>query len=105
MAFVQGGAFTLGEKRPSAGTVVAVTGFCLDLTEVTVGAYRECVASGACQTGGLICAATSSSWKWGGERTALNCIDYVDSAAYCAFAKKRLPAEDEWEWAARGGFS
>ncbi len=82
-----------------------MTGFCLDLTEVTVGAYRRCVASGMCQTGGLDCAETSSSRKSGSERSALNCVDYVDSAAYCRFAQKRLLAEDEWEWAARGGFS
>jgi eukaryotic-like serine/threonine-protein kinase len=34
---------------------------------------------------------------------AVNCIDWSMSAAYCRWTGKRLPTEEEWEYAACGG--
>lgn len=103
MAFVKGGSFTLGGYQKSAGSTVTVKDYCLDLTEVTVGAYKACTKKGVCSSSGLSCNPDSSSWPAGDDQLPLNCIDYNGSATYCSFAGKRLATEDEWEWAARGG--
>jgi hypothetical protein len=103
MALIAGGSFALGGYAKSAGTTTTVTTFCIDLTEVTVGAFRACVKKGTCSDAKLICNPGSSSWAGGDDQLPLNCVDYAESATYCGFAGKRLVTEDEWEWSARGG--
>jgi CubicO group peptidase (beta-lactamase class C family) len=93
-----------------------VDAFCMDITEVTVGAYSDCARSGRCPP-----APTTAKFegitdelraKWnptcnGARRDRLdhpvNCVDWAQSATYCRAQGKRLPTEQEWEWAARGG--
>jgi sulfatase modifying factor 1 len=103
MAFVKGGSFTLGGYQRSAGSSVTVKDYCLDLNEVTVGAYKACTKKGTCSSSKLICNPDSSAWNAGDDQLPLNCIDHTESSTYCGFAGKRLATEDEWEWAARGG--
>jgi sulfatase modifying factor 1 len=96
--------------------IATIAPFCIDLTEVTVAAYSRCVRSGACKA-----AATAAFWvgiteaqraEWSpacnGARKdrqdhPVNCVDWAQSSAYCRVRGERLPTEEEWEWAARGG--
>ena len=74
--------------------------FAIDATEVTVEAYQECVRAGRCQEPN-----TGRSCNWGVgklEVHPVNCVDWNQATAYCAWKGKRLPTEWEWEKAARG---
>jgi formylglycine-generating enzyme required for sulfatase activity len=91
---------TDGDADEQPVTEVHVAAFDIDLTEVTVGAYRACVDAGKCTPPdtGLYC-----NWdKPGRDRHPVNCVDWQQALAYCAFVGKRLPTEQEWEFAGRG---
>jgi formylglycine-generating enzyme required for sulfatase activity len=97
-----------GSARCDGGPIT-VTAFDIDIIEVTVAAYHECVNGGACSVAGVQ-DAHFCNWnpKYFGrklehpEHHPMNCVDVGQSQAYCAWAGKRLPRHDEWEWAARG---
>ncbi len=102
------------EPPPPAGEMVSVTDkLLIDRTEVTVGAYRKCVAAGACaetyKRGSGYSESDPVRREWicnyhrkGREDHPINCINYNQATAYCAFAGKRLPTGEEWTLAARG---
>jgi len=116
---VPGGAFRMGseegapDQRPEHDVVVAP--FELDRTEVTVEAFALCVQEGKCEptdTVHLTGVPESQKEDWdafcnwgkpGREQHPMNCVDWNQADAFCQWAGKRLPAEPEWEYAAKGG--
>jgi formylglycine-generating enzyme required for sulfatase activity len=85
---------------------VTLKAFEIDQFEATVEDWQACIADGACtlpQPAGPACALTATGLAaFATPRTAINCIDWSQAEAFCAWAGKRLPTEAEWEKAARG---
>ena len=104
MVRIAAGSFQMGSSdgQPDEKPVhrVQVAAFDMDLTEVTVAAYKACVESQKCTYPDLdhFC-----NWdRTGKENHPINCLDWDQATAYCAAVGKRLPTEEEWEYAARG---
>lgn len=107
---IPGGTFEMGSNdSEDEGPVHRVTleSFLLDQTEVTVAQYRACVDAGAC--------VAPTSYNPTSEREKhcnygnrprddhpVNCVDWNQATTFCRWANKRLPTEEEWEYAARG---
>ena len=76
--------------------------YCLHETEVTVAAYRECVAAGKCNKPHDKQFHCNFRYPDRGAHP-INCVDWKQADAYCKAEGFRLPSEQEWEYAARGG--
>ncbi len=89
------------EERPAHP--VPVSAFRLDVTEVTVADYRVCFDDGACTRPAPYAAGTHCNWgRTNREQHPVNCVTHPQAEGYCQWAKKRLPTEVEWEYAAGG---
>ena len=92
------------ESQPRRG-MFDPWGVWLDVHEVTVGEYRECVDAGGCVAGltheaDSRVAYTEEPGPY--EGLPINGILWTEAMDYCEFRGKRLPAEPEWEKVARG---
>ncbi len=90
--------------------------FCLDDTEVTAWAYQRCVDQGGCPA-----APTTVEWQGIDPREQdaaselcngrsvdrlqhpMNCVTWHAADTFCRWRGARLPTEQEFTWAARGG--
>jgi formylglycine-generating enzyme required for sulfatase activity len=121
MVRITAGSFSMGtdgpdDSQPDEKPVHRVTlpAFQLDRTEVTVGAYAACVAAAACipftTVQDSVYSEGQNKWasqfcNWGKarrEQHPINCVPWDEAKKFCVWANKRLPTEEEWEYAARG---
>ena len=114
MACVPGGPFVRGVtkdpnrkcfqfdriKTPTSDALgqhtVHVSTFYMDVTEVTVAAYKACKAAGRCKGGGPRYPDMSR------DRQPIVGVTWYQARDFCRAQGKRLPTEAEWEKAARG---
>ena len=101
MAVIPRGTVTIDE---GVGDVV-VASFSLDVTEVTVAAYSDCVKAGACNAEALTEYGACNWGKPDKRAHPINCVDWSQAKSYCSFVGKRLPTEAEWQLAAEGAQS
>lgn len=106
MVYVPGGKFMMGRddgdqyERPAHEVVVKP--FFLDIYEVTNEDYRKCVAAQQCAAPSGWSGSDGPASRAGTAQWPVTGVRWSDANDYTRFVGKRLPTEEEWEFAARG---
>jgi formylglycine-generating enzyme required for sulfatase activity len=103
MAYVPGGEFMMGRddgdgwERPAHN--VTVKPFFIDVYDVTQAEYKKCVDENKCSAPR---GWTNGVYPEGTARQPVTGVTWDAANDYAGWAGKRLPTEEEWEFAARG---
>jgi eukaryotic-like serine/threonine-protein kinase len=94
-----------GDDAEKPEHMVCLSPYNIDKFEVTNRDYGLCVAAGKCSLPQVLDKKSKEKCNYGIKNRSthpVNCVDWNQAYTFCSWAKKRLPSEAEWEFAARG---